>query len=115
MINLYAAGSIILLVGQAQLAAYLLAPGGQPQLLGTLRDAGFSYPDPRTAIVELSVLPPLGCALHIAAYLGLRARRAWGWALAVLAALVWCFLLVGLPVLVLLSRRRVRQAFGVRF
>lgn len=113
--NLYAAASIVLLVGQAQLAAYLLAPGGQPQLLATLRDAGITYPDPGSAILELTVLPPIGCALHIAAYFGLRARRAWGWALAMLAALIWCVFVVGLPVLFVLARRRVRRAFGVRF
>ncbi|MGH7904042.1 MAG: hypothetical protein ACREPA_07945 [Candidatus Dormibacteraceae bacterium] len=113
--NLFAAAAILLLVGEAQLAAYLVAPGGPPQLLAGLGRAGFTYSDPQTAIWELTVLPPLGCALHIAAYFGLRARRAWGWILALLVSLLWCFFLVGLPVLFLLVRRGTRRAFGMRF
>lgn len=55
----------------------------------------------------------VGTALHGLAFYGLRRFRRWGWISAVVVASLWSLLIVGIPVLIRLVNRNVRQAFGV--
>jgi hypothetical protein len=55
----------------------------------------------------------VAAGLHGAAFYGLRRFRRWGWIAAVVVAALWSLLIVGIPVLIRLVSRNVRQAFGV--
>ena len=55
----------------------------------------------------------VAAALHGSAFYGLRRFRRWGWIAAVVVASLWSLLIVGIPVLLRLLNRNVRQAFGV--
>jgi hypothetical protein len=52
-------------------------------------------------------------ALHATAYYGMRKLRLWGWIAAVMVAVGWSLVLIGLPVLIFLLRRPTRKAFGI--
>jgi hypothetical protein len=43
----------------------------------------------------------------------MRKLRLWGWIAAVMVAVGWSLVLIGLPVLIFLLRRPTRQAFGI--
>jgi hypothetical protein len=55
----------------------------------------------------------VAAALHGTAFYGLRRFRRWGWIAALVVASLWSLLIVGIPVLVRLVNRNVRQAYGV--
>jgi hypothetical protein len=108
---LYAAGAIFCLVWATRTLAYLLAPAGRSQLSGMSGDL-------RPTAVIISGFALIGMALvavglHAAAFYGLRRRARWGWLAAVVVAGFWSLLIVGLPVLLRLISRNVREAFGV--
>ncbi len=51
--------------------------------------------------------------LHAAAYYGLRKYRPWGWVAAIITSAAWSLIILGIPVLVFLLRRRTRSAYGI--
>jgi hypothetical protein len=108
---LYAAGAIFCLVWATRTLAYLLAPAGRSQLAGMSGDL-------RPTAVVVSGFILIGMALvavglHAAAFYGLRRKARWGWLAAVVVAGFWSLLIVGLPVLLRLISRNVRQSFGM--
>jgi hypothetical protein len=75
-------------------------------------------PNARTTVLVIYGVVLIGAALvavglHAAAFYGLRRRRWWGWLAAVVVAGIWSLLIVGLPVLLRLVSRNVREAFGM--
>jgi hypothetical protein len=114
---LYAAGAVFFLVWATQALALLLAPAGQSQLIAEMGRQGVPA-DARATVLIIYGAVVIGAALtaaglHAGAFYGLRRRRWWGWLAAVIVAGFWSLLIVGLPVLLKLVRRNVRQAFGV--
>ena len=113
---LFAAGAVLWLVQLTQFAAILAAPAGREQLQQALVKAGFTS-DPEQMLVVESVIIVFfelcAIALHAAAYYGLRRFRPWGWIAATIVAAAWSVILLGIPVLVFLLRRRTRQAYGI--
>jgi hypothetical protein len=113
----YAAGAVLLLVEATQVLAYLLSPGGRNQLAAELTRQGVAASVQGEVLAGYAVFLVGGslvaAALHAAAFYGLRRFRRWGWIAAVVVAALWSLLIVGIPVLVRLVNRSVRQAFGV--
>lgn len=113
----YAGGAVFFLVWATQALALLLAPAGRSQLMAELARQGVAA-DIRTTFLAVYGALVIGAALaaaalHAGAFYGLRRRRWWGWLSAVIVAGFWSLLIVGLPVLLRLVRRDVRQAYGV--
>jgi hypothetical protein len=113
----YAAGAIFLLVWATQILAVFVSPAGRSQVLDQLAHAGYPATYRAPALVAFAVIQMTGllvaAGLHGAAYYGLRRVRRWGWLAAVVVAAVWSLLLVGIPVLIRLTSKEVRQTFGV--
>jgi hypothetical protein len=113
----YAAGAVLFLVEATQVLAYLLSPGGRSQLAAELTRQGVAASVQGQVLAAYAVFLVGGslvaAALHAAAFYGLRKFRRWGWIAAVVVAALWSLLIVGIPVLVRLVSRGVRQAFGV--
>ena len=114
---LYAAGAVVFLVEATQGLAYLLSAGGRAQLIAELGRQG-SAPSMQSDVLTAYWIILIGgslvaAALHAAAFYGLRRYRRWGWIAAVVVAALWSLLIVGIPVLVRLVNRSVRQTFGV--
>jgi hypothetical protein len=114
---LYAAGAVFFLVWATQGLALLLAPAGRSQLIAEMAHQGVPA-DAQNMVLAIYGVILVGAALaaaalHAAAFYGLRRRRWWGWLAAVVVAAFWSLLIVGLPVLLKLVSRNVRQAFGV--
>jgi hypothetical protein len=113
----YAAGAVLFLVEATQVLAYLLSPGGRSQLTAELSRQGVAASVQGEVLAGYAVFLVGGslvaAALHGAAFYGLRRFRRWGWIAAVVVAALWSLLIVGIPVLVRLVSRGVRQAFGV--
>lgn len=113
----YAAGAVLFLVEATQVLAYLLSPGGRSQLTAELSRQGVAASVQSEVLVGYAVFLVGGslvaAALHGMAFYGLRRFRRWGWIAAVVVAALWSLLIVGIPVLVRLVSRGVRQAFGV--
>jgi len=114
---LYAVGAIFFLVQATQGAAYLLSPGGRAQLAASFAHQGISGSVQQGFLAVYWVILVGGslvaAVLHGAAFYGLRRYRRWGWLAAVAVAALWSLLIVGIPVLLRLVNRSVRQAFGV--
>ena len=113
---LFAAGAVLWLVQLTQFAAVIASPIGREQLHKTLEGAGFHGDFAALLLVETILVVFIevsAAALHAAAFYGLRRYRPWGWACAVLVSMAWSVILLGIPVLVLLLRRRTRAAYGV--
>ena len=113
---LFAAGAVFWLIELTQFAAVIAAPAGRDQLREALAGAGFHGDFAALLVVEsvlVVFLEGSAVALHAAAFYGLRRYRAWGWAAAVLVSLAWSAIVLGIPVLVFLLRRRTRAAYGV--
>jgi hypothetical protein len=113
----YAAGAVLFLVEATQVLAYLLSPGGRSQLAAELSRQGVAASVQGEVLAGYAVFLVGGslvaAALHGTAFYGLRRFRRWGWIAAVVVAALWSLLIVGIPVLVRLVSRGVRQAFGV--
>jgi hypothetical protein len=113
----YAGGGVLFLVLATKWLAYFLSPGGQSQLTEELSRQGVAASAQGEFLAVSAVFLVGGslvaAALHGSAFYGLRRFRRWGWIAAVVAAALWSLLIVGIPVLVLLISRGVRQAFGV--
>ena len=113
----YAAGAVLFLVEATQGLAYLLSPGGRSQLTAELSRQGVAASVQGEVLAGYAVFLVGGslvaAALHATAFYGLRRFRRWGWIAAVVVAALWSLLIVGIPVLVRLVSRGVRQAFGV--
>jgi hypothetical protein len=113
---IYAAGAVFWLIELTQFAAVLSAPAGRDQLQQTLANAGFARNAAAMLVIESVIiifLEASAAALHAVAYYGLRRFRAWGWITAVIVAGAWSLVLVGIPLLVFLLRRRTREAYGI--
>jgi hypothetical protein len=113
---LFAAGAVLWLIQLTQFAAVIASPVGRDQLRQALAGAGFHGDFASLLVVETILVvfvEAAAVALHGAAFYGLRRYRPWGWACAVLVSAAWSAILLGIPVLVLLLRRRTRQAYGV--
>jgi biotin transporter BioY len=59
------------------------------------------------------LLAIVAAAIHGLAFYGLRGRKRWGWAAAVLVAGLWSLVLVGIPFLYVLLKRSTRRAYGL--
>ena len=113
---LFAAGAVFWLIELTEFAAVLAAPAGREQLVQTLAGAGFGRNASAMLIVESVIvvfLEASAAVLHGAAYYGLRKFRAWGWIAAMIVSAAWSLVVVGIPVLVFLLRRRTRAAYGI--
>jgi hypothetical protein len=113
----YAAGAIFFLVEATKGLASVLSPAGRAQVLGELTRDGLGTSIGEGGLIAYWLVFIVAClvaaALHGAAFHGLRRLRRWGWISAVVVASIWSLLIVGIPVLVRLVNRNVRQAFGV--
>ena len=113
---LFAAGAIFWLVNLTQAAALAASPVGRAQLEQTLVNAGITQNSSALLAVYFIVVfvfEGAAAGLHGAAFYGLRAKRWWGWVVAVIVAGAWSLVLVGIPVLVFLLQRQTRRAYGV--
>jgi hypothetical protein len=113
---LYAAGAVVFLIEATQILAYLLSPGGRAQLLDDLTKQGVAPSMQGDVLIVYWVIlagSVIAAGLHGTAFYGLRRFRRWGWIAAVVVAALWSLVIVGIPVLVRLVNRNVRQAFGV--
>ena len=113
----YAAGAVFLLVQATQLLAYYASSVGRAQQLAALASQGVAPQDRPVWLVLEAVIPLVlllsASAIHALAFYGLRGGRRWGWLAAVVVAALWSLLIVGIPVLLRLTRREVRRAYGV--
>lgn len=114
---LYAAGAILFLVEGTEAVASLASPDGRAQALADLSHQGVP-PSMQMSVLVLRWIIVIGgsavaAALHGAAFYGLRRLRRWGWISALVVAAIWSLVIVGIPVLVRLVNRNVRQTFGV--
>ena len=113
----FAAGAVFWLIRLAQSAALVAAPAGRQQLSQQLTSSGVSRADLQYAVLASSasalLLAVIAAALHGVAFYGLRARRRWGWAAAVLVAGLWSLVLIGIPFLYVLLKRNTRRAYGL--
>ena len=113
---LFAAGAVFWLVLLTQFSAFLIAPAGREQLRQAVLNQGITTNIDTWLFVDAGIIVGLELAaaiLHGAAYYGLRAFRAWGWVIAVIVSVAWSMVLVGIPILLFLLRRPVRQAYGI--
>jgi len=113
----YAAGAVFALLILAQNAAIVAAPTGRAQVYQQLSaggvPAGQQYDFFVAYVITFLALPAVAAGLHALAFYGLRSRRRWGWAAAVLVAGVWSLLLVGIPFLHTLLKPSTRRAYGL--
>ena len=112
----FAAGAVFWLIYLAEFAATLAAPAGRDQLHQTLVQDGVKG-DLSAFIVIYAIVGFLftivAASLHATAYFGLKARKSWGWIVAVIVAGAWSLILIGIPVLVVLMRSSTRHAYGI--
>ena len=104
------------LIELTQFAAVLLAPAGRDQLVQSLIAAGIKRDLTTVLVIEcVGVIAFEACAaaLHATAFYGLRRFRPWGWVAAVITAVAWSLVVIGIPVLVLLLQRPTREAYGI--
>jgi hypothetical protein len=113
----YAAGAIFWLISLAQTAAVVAAPAGRAELTQQLSGTGIPRSEMAVALVVYCVgallLAIVAAAIHGLAFYGLRGRKRWGWAAAVLVAGLWSLVLVGIPFLYVLLKRSTRRAYGL--
>lgn len=113
---LYAAGAVFWMIELAQLGGFLAASNGRDQLKQTLIHGGITRDVDTWLLVESVIVVFLlvtAAVLHATAYFGLKKLRLWGWIAALVVAVAWSLVLVGIPVLVVLLQRPTRQAFGM--
>jgi hypothetical protein len=113
----FAAGAVFWLIRLAQSAAVVAAPAGREQLAQQLSGSGVPAANLQLALVASSASALLvaiaAAALHGVAFYGLRARRRWGWAAAVIVAGLWSLVLIGIPFLYVLLKRNTRRVYGL--
>jgi hypothetical protein len=112
----FGAGAVFWLVELAQSAATIAAPAGRAQIQQMFVQGGvkgdLTTPTVIYAIgVFLFVI--VAASLHATAYFGLKARKSWGWIVAVIVAGAWSLILIGIPILVVLMRSSTRHAYGI--
>ena len=113
---LFAAGAVFWLIELAQFAAVVSAPAGREQLHQALQQAGLTGDVSTLLVLDAAIvffIEGAAAALHATAYFGLKARRPWGWIVAVLVSAAWSVVLVGIPILVVLLRRTTRHVYGI--
>ncbi len=114
---IYAGGAVFFLILLTQELAHFVSPAGRAQLLGEMSQEGIvSSARPSVLLLYGILVFGLGiaaAALHGAAFYGLRWRRRWGWLSATVVASFWSLILVGIPVLMRLASRPVRESFGI--
>ncbi len=114
---LYAAGAVLFLVEATQQLALALSSDWRGEFLARLGQQGIRAPMQQQVLtVDLVILiggSVCAAVLHGVAFYGLRRRRRWGWIAALVVASLWSLLIVGIPVVIRLVNRNVRQAFGV--
>jgi hypothetical protein len=113
---LFGAGAVFWLVQLVQFAAVVAAPNGRIQLEQAVIRAGAKGDVTMLLTIEVSLvffIVIAAAALHATAYFGLRRRRPWGWVAALIAAIAWSLVLVGIPVVYVLVKSSTRRAYGV--
>ena len=113
---LFAAGAIFWLVNITQTAALAASPVGRGQLEQTLINTGLTQNTSAFLFIYFAAVLMFeltAAGLHGAAFYGLRAKRWWGWVVAVIVAGAWSLVLLGIPVFVFLLQRQTRKAYGV--
>ena len=113
---LFGAGAVFWLVQLVQFAAVVAAPNGRIQLEEAVIKAGAKGDVTMLLAIEVGLVfffVIAAAALHATAYFGLRRRRPWGWVAALIAAIAWSLVLVGIPVLYVLVKSSTRRAYGV--
>src|ERR1700730_6961856 len=113
---IFAAGAIFWLVQLVQFAAVVAAPNGRDQLYQAVVQAGVKGDVPTLIAIAVAVVfffVGTAACLHAAAYFGLKARRPWGWIVALIVSAGWSLILVGIPVLYLLLKSSTRRAYGI--
>jgi hypothetical protein len=114
---IYGVGAFLDVALLAWVLAEGVTSGGSANWNSALAQAGIPASQFATSRVELTaifgVLLLLLAVGHAAAYQGLRARKRWGWILGVALAALWSLVVVGIPVLLKLVQRQVREAYGV--
>ncbi len=113
---LFAAGAVFWLIELTQFTAVVAAPAGRDQLMQALVTAGIKQNLGGVLLVECSVIflfEAGAAALHAVAFYGLRKFRPWGWVTAVITSVAWSLVLLGIPVLIFLLQRPVRQSYGI--
>ena len=114
---LFAAGAIFWLVNLTQTAALAASPVGRGQLEQTLINTGLTQSAAAFLVIYFAAVLMFeltAAGLHGAAFYGLRAKRWWGWVVAVIVAGAWSLVLIGIPVFVFLLQRQTRKAYGVQ-
>jgi hypothetical protein len=112
----FGAGTVFWLIQLVQFAAVVAAPAGRDQLHQALVQAGVKGDLSTWMIAEAALLfffVGAAVSLHATAYFGLRARKPWGWIVALIVAAAWSLILVGIPVLYVLLRSTTRRAYGI--
>jgi hypothetical protein len=113
----YAAGAVFWLISLAQTSAVVAAPAGRAELSQQLKTTGIPAADLSLALVfycaTAILLALVAAGLHGLAFYGLRGRRRWGWAAAVLVAGLWSLVLVGIPFLYMLLKPSTRRVYGM--
>jgi hypothetical protein len=113
---IFAAGAIFWLVQLVQFAAVVAAPNGRDQLHQAVVQAGVKGDVSTLIAIEVAVVfffVGTAACLHAMAYFGLKARRPWGWIVALIVTAGWSLILVGIPVLYLLLKSSTRRAYGI--
>jgi hypothetical protein len=113
---LFAAGAIFWLVQLAQFAAIVTAPAGRDQLQQALAQTGAKGDLSTFLVLEAALVfffVGAAACLHSIAYFGLRARKPWGWIVALIVAAAWSLVLVGIPVLYILAKASTRHAYQI--
>jgi cytochrome bd-type quinol oxidase subunit 1 len=114
---IYAAGAILSALWLTSSLAFAVAPKGRSQLMQDITSTHVAASEASLVLalrIAFSVgIPAVLLVGHGLAYYGLRARARWGWLSAVIIAGLWSIVLAGIPVLVRLLRREIREAYGV--
>lgn len=113
---LFGAGAVFWLVQLVQFAAVVAAPNGRDQLQQAVIQAGAKGDVTLLLVFEVGLVfffVTAAACLHATAYFGLRRRRPWGWIVALIVAVAWSLVLVGIPVLYVLVKPSTRRAYGI--
>jgi hypothetical protein len=114
---LFGAGAVFWLVQLVQFAAVVAAPNGRDQLQQAVIQAGAKGDVSMLLAIEVGLVfffVTAAACLHATAYFGLRRRRPWGWIAALIVAVGWSLVLVGIPLLYVLVKSSTRHACGIR-